>query len=124
MAILQTDKPSADISIAPIIARIRREFISTLTERCLTLEALKAEVTSSQNPERALFAIAEMAHKMAGVAGTLGLEQLGQVSAKLDEIIGAARSNTQAAAQTWRIAEDVFEDLLDEMEALLDQSES
>ncbi|WP_417808343.1 Hpt domain-containing protein [Thioclava sp.] len=124
MAILQAEHSSEDQSIASVIARIRGEFVATLMERSLVLESLKKEATSTQHPDRAISEMGEMAHKIAGVAETLGFPQLGRISLQLDGIIGSARSTKQAASQTWRIAEDVVEDLLDEMEALLDQSES
>jgi len=124
MAISQADDSSENTGIDLVIARIRKDFIARLIERSLMLESLKAEVASSQQPERAISAIGEMAHKMAGVAATLGLQRLGKLSMRLDDLIGSARSSGQAASQTWLIAEGAVEDLLDEMEALLDQSES
>jgi HPt (histidine-containing phosphotransfer) domain-containing protein len=124
MASLQANPTPANPDIDSMIARIRSSFIASLIERSLILESLKAEVNSSQHPERALFAIGEIAHKMAGVAETLGLQRLGALSVKLDNLIGVARSSEQYSSKTWNSVEDVVEDLLDEMEALLDQPES
>ena len=120
MTNVQTENQGVNL----VIAQIRRDFVASLLQRSLTLEALKLEAGAAQGQEQAVFEIGAMAHKIAGVAGTLGFDRLGEISLALDTLIKPARAGTHPVSQTWPQAQDLVETLLDEMEALMDQAEN
>ena len=107
-----------------VIAQIRRDFVASLLQRSLTLEALKLAAAAAQDKDQAVFEIGAMAHKIAGVAGTLGFDRLSEISLALDTLIGPAGGGNHATPESWTKVQDLVETLLDEMEALMDQADS
>ncbi len=108
------------------VAQVRAGFVETLDERILDLEGLKAMVIKGQRRGEALQAIANQAHRIRGVAGTLGFESLGTLAGKVDEAYAEfcsapSRSHEELVA-FWRANSPALESMLDEMERLMDSA--
>jgi len=107
------------------VAQVRAGFLDTLDERILDLEGLKAMVIKGQKRGEALQAIANKAHRIRGVAGTLGFAALGALAGQVDDAFSAfcdaeSRSHQQLRA-FWKDGGPLLESMLDEMERLMDQ---
>lgn len=111
--------------LATRVALVRAGFLDALDERILDLEGLKAMVIKEQRRGEALQAIANQAHRIRGVAGTLGFEALGTLAAQVDDEFSAfcnaeSRSHQQLVA-FWEDGGPLLESMLDEMERIMDQ---
>ncbi|MEO8242461.1 MAG: Hpt domain-containing protein [bacterium] len=105
-----------DASLLPI----RQAFLSTLIQRVIRFEALKQDLEAGQDMATALSGVANLAHKMAGVAETLGFGEIGIFAAEVDRAITGGRIAGQGDTDIWHGIEDTLEQLLDAMEAQLD----
>lgn len=106
------------------VETIRRKFIEELDERILDMEALKQMVVNGDRSQDALEEIIRRAHKIRGVAATLGLEGLGEAAGKLEdcymELFQSSRSHVMSFAESWSVIASLVEALLDEMERALE----
>jgi len=97
------------------LAEVRDRFLFDLDQRICDLEYLKSHIVNGPDGVAAARAVAMMAHKIRGVAPTLGFAQLGGLAASTEKLFSTAGKHPDLAA-FWRVAAPVFEDLLDEME--------
>lgn len=88
---------------------VRERFLYDLDQRICDFEHLKGLIETGSNRTDAIRAVAMVAHKIRGVAPTLGLARMGALAGSLEDLI----ANPAAA---WRDAAPVLETLLDEME--------
>lgn len=92
----------------------RSHFIESLDDRILELDALVTHCRSTDDPYPAFGAIARSAHKIAGLAPTLGLESLGSC-ARNTEIAAAEISSDPSRGDSMTVL-NMVEELLDQME--------
>jgi HPt (histidine-containing phosphotransfer) domain-containing protein len=105
--------PSADIR--PQLARIRIGFLVRLEDRCAEIDRLVNTIDGSGLQPHLIDGLAEHAHKIAGVAATLGFGRLGSLAGQADMAIAALQSQND-----WIAARALVETLLDEIEDVLE----
>lgn len=93
-------------------------FVNVTTDRILRIETLTQAVHNGQDSVSALTEIAQIAHKIAGVAGTLGYPEIGNQSRAIEQRL---KSDIAAGAplRHWDSISAEIEALLDEMEELI-----
>lgn len=122
LALEQTaDSPRLEAykDISPALVGIRKRFCDMAVDRILAFESMKMAIEANRQPEHALDEIANLAHKITGVAATLGYPQAGQLAAEVEQTVRAGTSSGTSAHQTWTNVEPILEALLDELESLL-----
>jgi len=103
-----------------VLEPARAMFRGLIVERIMALEAYRKLVQHGESPQDELARIAGIAHKISGVAATLGFFRTGQLAATLDRAI---TENTEKCAEPGYFHREInpmLEALLVEMEALLD----
>lgn len=109
---MQTQSPyrkQLEDGLGPIRARFRAMLSDHRT--CLAALCVEAEAEATAS-EPALRGIAERAHRIAGVAPTLGFDRIGESAAALDALISRGLTQRQAPAALWEQARPVLEQLL------------
>ncbi len=107
------------IEIAPSLLKIRERFCELALNRILAFESMKIAIEANCQPEVALDEIASLAHKITGVAGTLGYPFAGQLAADVELTVRRGFSNETLTHQTWASVQPILEALLVELESLL-----
>lgn len=105
---------------SPDFAPIRRRFIETIDDRIAMFEAMKMHLPDQPSAGEALSAIAAEAHKIAGVAETLGFGDVGRAALATEAAIAPFQARRMATADAWRAAQPHLETLLDALEALVE----
>jgi HPt (histidine-containing phosphotransfer) domain-containing protein len=101
------------------LARLREKFLASLVERVLAFEEMKRVLRSDRNSATALQTIYDLAHKISGVAATLGFADVGALSSEMEHRISGGRAKANSVDDIFCDTLPVLEDLLDEMERLL-----
>ena len=97
------------------LGEVRERFLYDLDQRICDFEHLKGLIETGSDRTDAIRAVAMVAHKIRGVAPTLGLARMGALAGSLEDLLAnPAGHSTPSAA--WREAAPVLETLLDEME--------
>ena len=97
------------------LREVRERFLFDLDRRICDFEHLKTHIVNGPDRIEAIRAVAMMAHKIRGVAPTLGFAQLGELAATTEDLFSTAEKHSNLNT-FWHLAAPVFEDLLDEME--------
>ena len=97
------------------LQEVRERFLFDLDQRICDFEHQKVQIISGPNRAEAVGAVAMMAHKIRGVAATLGLAQLGELAGSVEDLFSITASYRNLE-EFWRHAAPMFESLLDEME--------
>lgn len=101
-----------------VLQAAHQVFITLTTERILRIEALTQAVHKGQDAGPALTEVAQIAHKIAGVAGTLGYPEIGDSARSIEQ-----KLKTDIAAgdplRNWDRISPEIETLLDALEELL-----
>lgn len=103
--------------IASVVGGVRERFLERLGDRCLEIETLMLAIDEQGLQQRLIDEIAGRAHKTAGVAPTLGFEDLGKVALDVE-----GRLSKPLDADGWADCRQRIETLLDEMELALDMA--
>ncbi|NUB44826.1 Hpt domain-containing protein [Fertoebacter nigrum] len=111
--------PGANPAYLAALEPVRRRFIETTEARILEIEALRLDVEAGRDAEAAARQIARIAHKISGVAATLGFAQVGALAAQVERLLDAGHSGG-TAKDRWARAKPQVESLLDALEAVLD----
>lgn len=72
------------------LAAIRQRFVATIGGHLQEIALLRRSAAGADERREALRSIGLIAHRVAGVAATLGFEDLGRIAAALDQNIGSA----------------------------------
>ena len=112
-------KPALREEIAPALVGVQARFLALIVDRILMFEALKKDIETGRDPENALGMIAELAHKIAGVAGTLGYPHAGDLAARVEQAARKGQATMAAPHQTLRDLAPVLDALLDDLEILI-----
>ena len=110
-------KPGTQHALNSEIAVIRTRFLEDMKERLNGLNDLRAQIADRKNAPTALDQIGKHAHKMAGVAETLGFPKLGVLASQVDSEIRSALSGDLTNEQIDVLACDVNA-LLEHLETL------
>lgn len=98
--------------LSPALLPLRARFIDMNLSRADELLHLRQRIAAGQDAIRALLAIGDIAHKICGVAGTLGFERIGQLSFDLDQSIIALRNRQTDFVSAWRKSQPVLDALI------------
>ncbi|MGV8951682.1 MAG: Hpt domain-containing protein [Cypionkella sp.] len=102
----------------------RIQFVDRIFEYVQTIETAKKALIAGQNPMAALDSIVGVAHKITGVAGTLGFDEVGQLAAaaeqKIRSILATDGASSVGGLAHWHQIEPSLEPLLNGLETLLD----
>lgn len=82
------------------LAAIRHRFQSGFADHCACFSAQRAELEAAQT-SATLHEIAERAHRIAGVAPTLGFEAVGDSAVALDRVISRGLKQGRDPAAIW-----------------------
>ena len=93
-------------------------FVTLTTDRILRIEALKEAVHKGEEPAPALTEIAQIAHKIAGVASTLGYPEIGNNARSVEQRLKSDLAMADPLRNWTTIAPDI-EALLDALEELV-----
>jgi HPt (histidine-containing phosphotransfer) domain-containing protein len=117
------DHPKAVLRerIAPVLVGVQVRFREMIIDRILVFEAMKNAIEANRQPAQALGKIADMAHKIAGVAATLGYPYAGQLAAEVEQLVRDGDATARSTHQTWSCVRPSLEALMDELESLLDE---
>lgn len=108
-----------DRSLPPGLERARALFEARIEEQVLRIEQCRRDVKAGRAPDRALSEIAGHAHKIAGVAGTVGHPRLGELAGRVETLIGQARSEGLSETAILKGLHHDLEQMLDALEAAL-----
>lgn len=105
-------------AIPSALLPVRSRFLALIVPRVLEFEAFRRQINEGGEATAALAGIGALAHKISGVAATLGFHQVGQLAAQVDRRIVGGRG--APLPPVWREVEPQLEALMDAMEALPD----
>jgi HPt (histidine-containing phosphotransfer) domain-containing protein len=108
-------------SLATTLEPARILFCGLILDRILAFEAFRKQAASDQDADRALDDIAGLAHKISGVAASLGYGKAGELAAALERAVVAPRIKGTTPAHFSAKIEPLLEALLVELETLLDE---
>lgn len=110
-------------AMANTIASVRRRFVLTLEDRLLQLEHLKCQLSSADKRSASLEMVQSEAHKIAGIAATIGFSNIGQRAIETENQIGATLArNVSEIDISDTVA--VIDGFLDALESALDAPEN
>ena len=84
------------------LSRVRVRFLEMLSGRLQRLDELHAAIRAGENLMASLTEAGEIAHKLAGTAGTLGFKSLGDIAIEVDVL-------SQESAKAGRAPDTLFE---------------
>ena len=94
-------------------AQLTRQFIATLPEKRARFEASWNQVRASQWSPETLAQLRILAHKLAGSAGSYGLEELGALALSLDVALDSAVSSKEQCLLIERQTMNLIEALVE-----------
>lgn len=98
----------------------RDRFRGLIIERIILLEALRIDARNRRDPQAALESISSVAHKIAGVAATLGFMNAGKLAEELERTYYDGADRNVPLDALWLDIEPTLIALMDELESLLD----
>ncbi len=107
--------------ISPSLVGAQARFRAMIVDRILVFEAMKNAIEANHQPAQALGKIADLAHKISGVAATLGYPYTGQLAAEVEQAVRDGDVAARSTHQTWSCMQPNLEALMDELESLLDE---
>jgi chemotaxis protein histidine kinase CheA len=108
-------------SLAQTLQLVRRKFIDSLFDRILFFETVTVEYAQTGDHEKALRDISWEAHKITGIAGTLGFEDIGDQARNIEQVIGLGVKAPNP--DTMRSVALILETFLDNLEVILDSTD-
>jgi HPt (histidine-containing phosphotransfer) domain-containing protein len=93
---MQTQPNDTSDAMAKTIASVRRRFVAALEDRVLQLEHLKCQLACTDKRSASLKALQSEAHKIAGVAATIGFKEIGQRASEAENQIDLALARNLA----------------------------
>jgi HPt (histidine-containing phosphotransfer) domain-containing protein len=100
----------------------RIQFMDLIFTHVQTIETAKKALVAETTVPAAMDVIAGVAHKISGVAGTLGYIETGELAGLAEQKTRAviASGEMSSGAACWKKIEPQIEDMLNSLEALLD----
>lgn len=101
-----------EMAVSPMpsdpLAPIRQRFVATIAGHLQEIALLRRSAAGPEEGREALRGIGLIAHRVAGVAATLGFEELGRLAAALDQKIGSAMKTTSPDLPEFDPSVDLF----------------
>jgi HPt (histidine-containing phosphotransfer) domain-containing protein len=110
-------------AMAKTIASVRRRFVAALEDRVLQLEYLKCQLSCADKRSAFLKTLQSEAHKIAGVAATIGFKEIGQRASETENQIDLALAKNLAEIDISETV-SVIDNFLDALEGALDPPEN
>ncbi|MEO6299262.1 MAG: Hpt domain-containing protein [Paracoccaceae bacterium] len=114
------EKVRSETDVPNILLPARARFSDKLTQRAMAFEMFRIDFNNGQNPRTALVNINELAHKIAGVAETIGFPEAGRLATALERSTSSGYEQHASIEETWRIVEPQLVALVDELELIMD----
>ncbi|MGP1357946.1 Hpt domain-containing protein [Roseicyclus sp.] len=111
------DQTTASKRMTAGIEDLRAGFLERVADRCLMIEGIIASAESARPTEDERKAIAQCAHKTAGVAATFGYGALGARALEVERMM-----SDPVRWPSWDAVRPMLDTLLDEMERVLDEA--
>lgn len=113
--------PSTTTALPPGVPDMLRAahqvFVNLTTDRILRIETLAQAVRKGQDAPGAMVEIAQIAHQIAGVAGTLGYPEIGEDARQVEQRLKADLAAGDPLRH-WEENSEIIEALLDALEDL------
>lgn len=103
------------------LANIRQDFLDGLFPLINELDYQKPRLRDPAQSRAALETVKAIAHKLSGLAGSVGFPDLGSCAAEIDMAVSGLRDKPVTQSDI-DVLDGQLEDLLDLMEAALDQA--
>lgn len=103
----------------PDYSEARQQFISTVDERIGRIDAMSRLLHQSPGTRAVMQRIVDEAHKISGVAATLGFAELGEAAAQSEILLRRVLEGGAAPAAGWDAAAPHVEEMLDRLEAIV-----
>lgn len=100
---------------------MRPRFVAAVTERLGMLEALRDRLDVEPEDGDAIAALTHGAHKLAGVAGMFGAEDLGDCARDAETALEALMAADEVDEEQYSDALDLVDDLLGEMALIVNE---
>ncbi|OSQ46598.1 Hpt domain-containing protein [Marivita geojedonensis] len=113
------DRAQGSVNLNARIAVIRENFLERLVVRSFELEDIVNDIEDSGLTPEAVAQLGHHAHKIAGVAATLGFPRLGSLAAQTDAAIVEGGSRLD-----WTSTHALVTELLTEMNSVLEEQRS
>lgn len=105
--------------VLPALERARALFESRIEKQILRIEQCRRDVACGRAPDRALGEIGTHAHKIAGVAATVGHPRLGELAGRVEALIGQGRHEGLSEMAILKGLHQDLEQMLDALESAL-----
>ena len=115
------EKPRARIDVPDGLLPARARFCDRVMQRAMALEMFRIDFNNGRSPQEALVGIIELAHKIAGVAETIGFPEAGQLAAALERITSDFAEGQAPLEEVWLSVEPQLVALIDELELIMDK---
>lgn len=103
----------------PDYSDARRQFVATVDERIGRIEAMSQFLGQAPGTKAVMQRIVDEAHKISGVAATLGFVELGEAAAQGEILLRRALDGSVAPAAGWNAAKPFIDEMLDRLEAIV-----
>lgn len=114
-----TPSPMVERDTSPL-APARARFRSLTIERILAFEGFRQQAEHPETAQAAFLGIRDLAHKISGVAATLGFAKAGDYAQTVEQTVIKALARKLPDAETLARIDAPLESLLQTLEALLD----
>ena len=102
------------------LAPVRARFIDALEDHILSFEALRQQAAAATDAQPSLDEIGKLAHRIAGIAGSVGFDDIGERASRVERCVIACRGTGTANADKLHRVTAELEPFLDLMETHLD----
>lgn len=109
-----------DAMLERALAPVRARFIGALEGHILSFEALKKQAARDENAQPALDEIGKLAHRISGLAGSVGFDEIGELAGRVERSVITSRTETAPSARKLASVTAELEPLLDLLESRLD----
>ena len=109
-----------DTSLERALAPVRARFIGALEDHILSFEALRQQAAGATDAQPSLDQIGKLAHRIAGIAGSVGFDNIGERAGRVERSVIACRDPGLSDADRQARVSAELEPLLDVLEAHLD----
>lgn len=109
-----------DTMLERALAPVRARFIDALEDHILSFEALRQQAADAADAQPSLDQIGKLAHRIAGIAGSVGFDDIGEQAGRVERSVIACRAPGLSDTDRKASVSAELEPLLDLLEARLD----
>ncbi|MDR9484897.1 MULTISPECIES: Hpt domain-containing protein [Sediminimonas] len=109
-----------DAILERALAPVRARFIEAIEGHILSFEALRREARNGHSSKESLKEIGQLAHKIAGIAGSVGYEEIGEAASTVERRVLECEASALDDGDRLASVDEVLEPLLELLEMKLD----